>query len=142
MATGSWLSANFGLPPMHDLPRVEYVSASEIESRQSVQLLETETMMENPAVYDGRSHAIYLPEGWNGNTPAELSVFVRQMLHHLRNEAKNAYHCTPDSDKFALAVQRRWLVMFGADGQQGNAGGTNGLASGPRCVSRLSRTDD
>src|SRR5471032_812259 len=51
VAIGSWLSANFGLPTMHDLPRVEHVSASEIESRQSVQLLETETMMENSAVY-------------------------------------------------------------------------------------------
>lgn len=142
VAIGSWLSANFGLPTMHDLPRVDYVSASEIESRQSAQSLETETMMENPAVYDSRTHTIYLPESWNGSTPAELSVFVRQLLHHLQDEAKNAYHCTPDSDKFALAVQRHWLAMFGADGQQLNAAGHNGPTSRPRCMSQQSRTDD
>jgi len=141
VAIGSWISARFGLPATQRPPRVAYVSAAEIESRQSIGGLETTTSMENPAVYDRRARTIYLPEGWNGGSAAELSVFVRQMVHHLRNEAGNSYQCVPDSDAFPFAVQRQWLALFGSDGQM-TAARVGEPISRPRCSLRQSRADD
>jgi hypothetical protein len=142
VAIASWLSANFGMPTMRRLPRVEYVPASQIEGRQSVQLLPTDTIMETPAAYERRTHTIYLPNGWNGSTPAELSVFVREMVHHLQNEANLEYLCTPSGAKLALAVQYRWLAMFDAQVQHMDFAGTSILASSPRCILRQSSAND
>jgi hypothetical protein len=132
VAIGSWISARFGLPAMYRPPRVAYVSAAEIENRQSVGELETATIMENAAVYDRRGRTIYLPEGWNGETPAELALFVGQMVHHLRNEAGLSYQCAPEGDAFRLAVQRRWLSLFGSKGDTTGARAEEPFA-GPHC---------
>ena len=142
VAISSWLSANFGMPTMQRLPRVEYVPASQIENHQSVQLLPAETMMDNPAGYERRTHTIYLPNGWNGSTPVELSVFVREMVHHLQSEADLEYLCTPSGDKLALTVQYRWLTMFGAQVQHMESAGGSTLASSPRCILRQSSAND
>jgi hypothetical protein len=141
VAIGSWLSVQFGLPAMQQPPRVAYVSAAEIENRQSAGDLETTTIMENPAVYDRRARTIYLPEGWNGNDAAELSVFVRQMVHHLRNEAGSSYKYAPDNDALALAVQRCWLALFDSDGQSAGPR-VRESAAAPRCNLRQSRAGD
>lgn len=129
------------MPTMHRLPRVEYVPASQIESHQSVQLLPAETMMDSMAGYERRTHTIYLPNGWNGSTPVELSVFLREMVHHLKSEADLEYLCTPAGDKLALAVRYRWLAMFGVQAQQVNSGSASILVSFPRCILRQSRED-
>jgi hypothetical protein len=141
VAVGAWLSARFGLPAMHRPPRVQYVSVAEIENRQSAGRPETATVMENPAVYDWRARTIYLPEGWNGSTPFELSLFVRQLVHHLQNEAADSFRCAPDGDAFALAVQRQWLALFGSDGQPTSARLEEPI-SRPRCTLRQSRAGD
>jgi hypothetical protein len=141
VAIGSWLSANFGLPTMHRPPRIEYVPASEIAIIRSPAWPVAESAAQIPSLYDAHSQTIFLPEGSNGSTPTELSVFVEEMTRHLLNEARYAYHCTPDSEHFVLAVQRRWLAMFSADGQMVNAAGANGPASSPRCVSQQSQTE-
>ena len=117
LAIGSWLSANFDLPAMRRAPRVVYASASEIALR-SLPSRATESVPGVASLYDARSRTIFLPEGWNGSTPTELSVFVRELTYHLLNESGNTLHCTPANDEFVLAVQRRWLVMTGADKRQ------------------------
>jgi hypothetical protein len=40
------------------------------------------------AVYDDEMKTIYLPENWTGSTPAELSILVHQMVHHLQGAAR------------------------------------------------------
>src|SRR6266436_1020947 len=37
------------------------------------------------AVYHDATQTIYLSQGWSGNTPAELSVLVHEMIHHFQN---------------------------------------------------------
>src|SRR5476649_697188 len=48
VAISSWLSANFGMPKMHHIPRF---AISETAAT---------------AAYESRSQTIYLPVGWNG----------------------------------------------------------------------------
>ena len=116
VAISSWLSASFGLPTMRNTPNVSSFGTI--------------------ASYDGGSRTIYVPEGWNGSSPAELSEFVREMTHHLQNEGDVAYECKPE--QFAKAVQDRWLALFGNGVQMTNAVGT----SEPRCIIRQSRVEN
>ena len=39
------------------------------------------------AVYSDATHAIMLTHSWTGQTPAELSILVHEMVHHLQNKA-------------------------------------------------------
>jgi Domain of unknown function (DUF6647) len=136
LAIEAWLASNFGLPEMKANPRIEYISATEADGQKYARLLTLESMLNNRAAYLPRWKAIYLPAGWNGGTPAELSVFVRQLAGLLRNEAGGRYRCMPDDDTFALTVQIRWLAMFGADGS--NADVKRRQAASPHCTLRLS----
>jgi hypothetical protein len=117
-AIAFWISANFGMPAMRQIPRVSYGDGSKV----------TDTV-----VYDGRSHTIYLPAGWNGTSPVELSGFVREMVHHLQSETGTDYQCTPN---LANAVENRWLAMF-TDAPQVSATG-----SSPGCIFRQSRVEN
>ena len=112
----SWLSASFGLHKMRNIPNV--ISLGSATS------------------YDSRSRTIYVPEGWNGSSPADMSVFVREMVHHLQNEGGTAYECKPQ--QFANAVQGRWLALFGTDISTVSTVD----ATEPRCVIRQSRVEN
>src|SRR5918994_1008381 len=89
-----WLCANFDLPSTQDLPRIEFVPHSKIvELRyhgltrpQSSDAMTPDTDAREPvAMYMNTSKTIYLREGWSGSTPAELSVLVHELVHHLQN---------------------------------------------------------
>jgi hypothetical protein len=130
------LASNFGLPAMKANPRIKYISTTEIEGRKYARLLTVETILDYRAAHTPRGQAIYLPEGWNGGTPAELSVFVRQLAGLLRDEADSRYRCMADDDSFALAMQIRWLALFGSDGSHADM--RRRLAANPHCTLRVS----
>ena len=67
------------------------------------------------AVYDDATNKVYLPEGWAGDTPAELSVLVHEMVHHLQNRGKRKFECPREREKLADEAQERWLHLFGGD---------------------------
>jgi hypothetical protein len=58
---------------------------------------------------------IYLPEGWTGNTPAELSILVHEMVHHLQNVENLKFECPQEREQLAYKAQERWLGLFGRD---------------------------
>jgi hypothetical protein len=45
------------------------------------------------AVYDDSKRTIYLPEGWTGVSPAEQSLLVHEIVHHLQNLGNLKYEC-------------------------------------------------
>ena len=53
------------------------------------------------AAYDPLTQTIFLPERWTGNTPAEISVLVHEMVHHLQNVARLKYECVQASEELA-----------------------------------------
>ena len=77
-AIALWLSANFGLPATHDLPRVEHVSAIKMADLRYKGLARLDAQPTGGpgqravvAVYDDATRTIYLNEGWKADTPAE-----------------------------------------------------------------------
>ena len=124
-AISSWLSANFGLPKIRQMPDIAYVETLEV----------AET-----AAYHSRTHTIYLPVGWNGSTPVEMAIFVRALVHHMQSEAGTAYECSPV--QLADAAQNRWLAMFRTEGQRVNATVASDIASNPGCILRQSRVEN
>jgi hypothetical protein len=56
---------------------------------------------------------VYLPEGWSGATPAEVSMLVHEMVHHLQNVGNIKYECASAREKPAYLAQDQWLHDFG-----------------------------
>jgi Domain of unknown function (DUF6647) len=121
-----WLSANFDLPTIHEHPRVEFLPASKIATLRhtgrpsSGQLDGTSApapagQRATVAVYDDATKTISLPEGWTGSTPAEVSILVHEMVHHLQNLGKQRFECPQEREKLAYAAQEKWLSLFGHD---------------------------
>jgi hypothetical protein len=65
------------------------------------------------AVYSDAARTIYLPEGWTGSTPAELSVLVHEIVHHIQNVQGFKHECPQEREKLAYLAQDRWLGLFG-----------------------------
>ena len=124
----TWLSIGFGLPANYDHPRIEFASAAKMESTQlrgptraasrgaaaeQKRPAHRSTQREVEALYDDSTRTIYLPEGWTGKTPAEVSVLVHEMVHHLQNVAGLKYECPQAREKPAYAAQNQWLAQSG-----------------------------
>lgn len=123
-----WLSANFNLPATFNYPRVEFVPSIQMATLRYKGLLSARTreamaLAEQPihaeqvrqvvAVYNDHDKTIYLPNGWTGRTPAELSMLVHEMVHHLQNAAGLKYECPQAREKLAYEAQSKWLDLFG-----------------------------
>jgi hypothetical protein len=123
-----WISANHGLPATFDHPRIERVPSIEMAGlrykgllsalqRTSTVIQEQESSFEKRrdvvALYNDQTKTIYLSDKWAGSTPAELSVLVHEMVHHLQNEAGTTYECPVEREKLAYEVQDNWLHLFG-----------------------------
>jgi hypothetical protein len=124
----TWLSINFGLPAVYDHPRVEFVSAAELAQIRYGRLAalrnagaEVEQVASGApkhagdvhAFYDDTSRSIYLPKEWAGRTPAELSVLVHEMVHHLQLVGGHRFECPQAREKMAYTAQQQWLNHFG-----------------------------
>lgn len=117
----TWLSINFDLQPTTLLPTIKRASTAAMTQRRYRALLgpdgpsvsPSETGLATVAIYDQREATIYLPLDWTGKTPAELSVLVHEMVHHLQNVAQTKFECPQAREQLAYAAQQRWLGLFG-----------------------------
>lgn len=127
-AIAAWLSADFGMSAVQDPPRVMLVPLAKLEMLRFGGLLpDRATHVDNGgdrtvswdreydvvALYDDATQTIYVQEGWTGATPAELSVLVHEMAHHLQNLAGSKYRCAEARERPAYVAQARWLALFG-----------------------------
>ncbi len=107
-----WLSANFDLPapvqapllatlPEADLVAMRYGPEAQVAPGQVV------------ALYDEAGATIYLSEGWTGRSPAELSVLVHEVVHHLQSSADQRFACPAERERLAYHAQGEWLALFG-----------------------------
>jgi hypothetical protein len=114
-----WLAANFDLPESYEHPRVTVVprvEINEIHQREAVPGTASagaQRASRVAAVYDTRTKTIYLAEGWTGHTPAETSILVHEMVHHLQNVSGKTFACAGEREKEAYAAQEQWLRLFG-----------------------------
>lgn len=119
----TWLSLNVGLPATAELPRIERVPPAKMAAIRHREhgsgrapgshreLRGGGTDLE--AVYDDKTRTIYLRETWTGATPAEVSVLVHEMAHHLQNVAGLKYECAQAREELAYRAQERWLARSG-----------------------------
>jgi hypothetical protein len=121
----TWLSERFDLPTVDELPRVEFVSPSRLVAIRYPSLLRpkvqtpalrqamVDAQRDTLAVYDETTGTIYLSEGWRGKTPAEMSVLVHEIVHHLQRQARMEFGCPQERERLAYMAQDRWLEQFG-----------------------------
>jgi hypothetical protein len=83
-------------------PQRSNVSASELSS-------------DIVSLYSNEAKTIYLRDGWTGTTPAELSILVHEMVHHLQNVAQLKFACPEEREELAYKAQNGWLNLFGRD---------------------------
>ena len=126
-AIGHWVSSNFDLPLVPEQPNLALVPVERMlamRKRAAMPGHPTETSWElhasarQPdivALYDDRSSTIYLPEDWSGATPAELSMLVHELVHHIQNQAGLSFECPEAREKQAFAAQELWLAQFGTN---------------------------
>ena len=126
----TWLSANFDLPAIQDHPSVEFVSPAKLASMRYedngclpdrpcetgvYEPVEAAHQREVVALYEGTTRTIFLSDLWTGTTPADQSVLVHEMVHHLQNLGELKFECPRAREKLAYTAQDRWLKRFGKD---------------------------
>lgn len=105
-----WLSVNFDLPlpaknpdlmsvPPADLVVLRYGSKRTAWAGDVI------------AVYD--EGTIFLSRSWTGQGPAELSILVHEMVHHLQFSADMRFACPGEREVLAYRAQDAWLGLFG-----------------------------
>lgn len=109
-----WLEANFDLPraardphlvtlPRPELIAMRYGDGAGVDPDRVV------------ALYDEATNTIYLSEGWTGRSPAELSILVHELVHHMQAMAGHRFACPAARERLAYDVQDAWLALFGED---------------------------
>jgi hypothetical protein len=107
----AWTAQVTGLPEPASLPVLDF------RSPRALLLLRHGSHAE-PAgsevvsLYDTASEAILLPSGWTGASPAESSVLVHEMVHHLQHHSGRKYPCAQSKEELALMAQEAWLALF------------------------------
>jgi hypothetical protein len=120
-----WLTANYGLPAADRHPVVRFAQPTEIllfryraftpESRRQILATHAAAPDRQPsivAVYDETNRTILLPDGWSGRTPAELSILLHELVHHLQTAAGLNYECPAARERPAYLAQEKWLGLF------------------------------
>lgn len=108
----AWLSANFHLPAVEDGPALHAIS----DARLAEMRYGPDATVEPGrvvATYDDEAGTIYLSESWSGRTPAEVSVLVHEMVHHIQAASGQRFACAAEREKLAYQAQDAWLRLFG-----------------------------
>lgn len=120
----TWLSINFGLPPVYDHPRVEFVQESRMAEIRRNRLASSGGVATGAeqvdaagqpvhAIYDDLGKTIYLPLDWDAGSPADVSLLVHELVHHLQNVGGSEHDCPEARERPAYQAQARWLELVG-----------------------------
>ena len=111
-----WLAENFDLPASASLPNVAFTSPERMAALRYPGLLDRHDRRvagsDTVAIYEAATGTIHLPLGWRGATPAEMSVLVHEVVHHLQHVAKLPHACPQEREQLAYRAQERWLRRF------------------------------
>jgi hypothetical protein len=117
-AAMAWLAEEFGLPEVAELPRIAFAPPERLVALHLGDTSHAASAVTGPevvAVYVDAQRTIYLPQGWTGATPAETSVLIHELVHHVQNLAGLGYACPAAREKPAFAAQAAWLERHGSD---------------------------
>jgi hypothetical protein len=121
----NWLSISFGMPAVSEPPRIEFLTparmaavrfrgiASDRQAIEAGRSAPPEFGHDIYALYDTRNRTIYLHERWTAGSPADVSILVHELVHHLQNVSGEKFACPHGREKDAYAAQRAWLAPYG-----------------------------
>ncbi len=110
-----WLTTNFDLSATTTLPTLKLIQPDTIVALPYHSLAPTGgDAGDFVALYDGSSRTIYLSKAWRGDTPAQVSILVHEMVHHLQEMTAQSFGCMEDKEEMAYAAQDRWLALAGS----------------------------
>jgi hypothetical protein len=120
----SWLASNFDLPTTQDRPNIQFAAKAEMTRMRVADRVHWQGFSQDAevgqmsdravvAIYDTASKTVFLPDGWVGKSPADQSVLVHELVHHLQNMAKLKFECPAAREKAAYLAQDKWLARFG-----------------------------
>ena len=120
----TWLASNFDLPAIKDRPAVKFVPLMKLATMRAGDSAplhgpESNGEINEPAqrrvvaLYNYDLRTIFLPDDWIGKSPADQSVLVHEMVHHLQNVANLKFECPMAREKLAYLAQDKWLGRFG-----------------------------
>ena len=121
----AWLPANFDLPTGTIAPAIKFLSKEGLAATRYDRFAAGHDQESSPAtslgqerdvvaLYDDNSETVFLPTGWTGATPAEQSILVHEIVHHLQKVARLKFDCPMAREKLAYLAQDRWLARFGS----------------------------
>lgn len=111
---GLWLGANFDLPRTAHNPRLVTLPGAELVAMRygdGAGVAPDRVV----ALYDEATGTIYLSDGWSGSSPAELSILVHELVHHMQAMAGHRFACPAARERLAYDAQDAWLALFGED---------------------------
>jgi hypothetical protein len=129
----AWLASQFDLPIAREEPEVRLATQ---EQMAALRYGPTATVNggELIALYEDRTRTILLAEGWTGESAAEVSVLVHELVHHLQNVGGLSYRCPAAREALAYAAQERWLELFGSSLEKEFGLDRMTLLIGTRCM--------
>ncbi len=119
----TWLSSNFDLPAIKERPAIEFAPKMKLVTMRAGDGAPSQGFTENDeldegqrqvvAFYNHKSKTILLADDWIGTSPADQSILVHEMVHHLQNLGKLEFDCPRANEKLAYLAQDKWLGRFG-----------------------------
>jgi len=121
----AWVAAEFGLPAVDRLPRIELVSSERLARLRYGSLLKHTSnaamdpralnamLRDTVAIYSDTEQTIYISNRLAGDVAVYLSVVVHELVHHAQNRAGLTFNCPQEREQLAYAAQERWLGHFG-----------------------------
>jgi hypothetical protein len=116
-----WLAVGFQLPDGVEQPRLAFAAPEKIFALRYRQLLENSTAAKQGLLADGQrstvaiyidsERTLYLPKGWNGHSPAELSILVHELVHHLQSLGGKKFECPQAREEIAYDAQRSGSIF-------------------------------
>lgn len=115
LVVAAWISHETDLPMPAAMPRIILRDRADLSMRFRGETAapKTDGISKVVALYDPTRRTILLPEGWTGATPAETSVLVHEMVHHMQTAAGFRYSCPGEREALAYRAQADWLARFG-----------------------------
>ncbi|MCP5442355.1 MAG: hypothetical protein H6968_04920 [Chromatiaceae bacterium] len=119
----TWLSINFALPATYEHPQVKFSDRVQMLAVRIAALPDKEARQAAAqglfdghnfhALYDDASNTIHLSEKWSATSPADVSVLVHEMVHHLQSAGGIIDECAEARERLAYRAQARWLELLG-----------------------------
>ena len=124
MVLMTWASAQLGVVVPDTLPEVVFAPPTEIaciakgiEAEDCPSEIDP-TKMYARALYNTATRIMYLPNTFDSEKYADVSILVHELVHHVQTEYRLSYLCQGALERKAYDLQAKWLDDHGHDGWQ------------------------